>query len=378
MNAPLSVPSALRGTLLVAVIIALMSCRSSSVVRIGLTGSLSDSLTISMKRAAAMAVDEINAGGGINGTPVELIERDDFGNADTAVRIANDLYNSDAVAVIGHSFSGPTIAAAPVYNSGRRPVSQISPSASSPDVSAAGPYTFRVCPSDLAHGSALARYAWTNLRLRRAAVLYNNNGYGRGIRRTFVDEFTRLGGQIVSVDPYLGDRPDVSPYIERLGKNPADFIVVAGYRSEAEEILRQARSHGINVPIMGGDGLEQIEQSGVLAEGVYLTAAYSPEIATPGNRRFVEAYTRRFPGGASPNQSAVGTYDALYLLARIIRQTGANRQQIRDALAKVGNEAPPYAGLTRSIAFDSAGDLADQRVFIGLVHNGHVLPAETQ
>ena len=190
-----------------------------------------------------------------------------------------------------------------------------------------------------------------------------------------MDEVTRLGGQIVPLDPYLGDRPSVSPYIERLGKNPADFIVVAGYRSEAEEILRQARSHGINVPIMGGDGLEQIEQSGVLAEGVYLTAAYSPEIATPGNRRFVEAYTRRFPGGASPNQSAVGTYDALYLLGPDHGRTrGQSPADWRIALAKVGNEAPPYAGLTRAIAFDSAGDLADQRVLVGLVARGRSCP----
>ncbi|MEO8201786.1 MAG: branched-chain amino acid ABC transporter substrate-binding protein, partial [Gemmatimonadota bacterium] len=282
---------------LAATITTLASCRNNAVIRIGLTGAISDSLTISMKHAADLAVDEINASGGIDGRRLELVERDDFGNADSAVKIANDFYASDVVAVVGHSFSGPTIAAAPVYNGGRNPVTQISPSASSPDVSNAGPYTFRVCPTDLAHGAALARYAWTNLGLRRAAVLYNNNGYGRGIRQTFVDEFTRLGGELISVDPYLGDRPDVSPYVERLAKHPADFIVVAGYRSEAEEILRQARARGVNVPLMGGDGLEQIEQSGILAEGVYVTAAYSPEISTPANRHFVDAYTRRYPTG---------------------------------------------------------------------------------
>lgn len=367
-----------RGALFMAGIAALASCRAAPVVKIGVTGSLSDSLTISMKRAAAMAADEINARGGINGRRVELVERDDFGNADSAVGIANELYNSEVVAVIGPSFSGPTLAAAPVYNGGGRPVALISPSASSPGVTNAGPYTFRVCPSDLAHGAALAGYAWSRLGLRRAAVLYNNNGYGRGIRHTFVDEFVRLGGELVSVDPYLGDRPDVGPYIERLTRRPADFIVVAGYRGEAEEILRQARANGILIPIMGGDGLEQIEQSGTLAEGVYLTAAYSPEIPTDANRRFVEAYTRQYPGGASPNQSAVGTYDALHLLAGIIERTGTSREKIRDALTQVGRQTPAFAGLTRSIAFDSAGDLADQRVFIGLVHNGRVLPAESQ
>ncbi|MEO8201578.1 MAG: ABC transporter substrate-binding protein, partial [Gemmatimonadota bacterium] len=178
--------------------------------------------------------------------------------------------------------------------------------------------------------------------------------------------------------PYLGDRPDVSPYIERLAKHPADFIVVAGYRSEAEEILRQSRARGVNVPIMGGDGLEQIEQGGILAEGVYVTAAYSPEISTPANRHFVDAYTQRYPTGARPNQSAVGSYDALHLLAQIIRKTGTDRRNIRNALARIGNEDPAFAGVTRAIAFDSTGDLADQHVFIGLVHNSRVIPAENQ
>ena len=71
-------------------------------------------------------------------------------------------------------------------------------------------------------------------------MLYNNNGYGRGVRRTFVAEFARLGGTLVSIDPYLGEQPDVTPYMERLARQGADFIVVAGYRSEAEQALRES------------------------------------------------------------------------------------------------------------------------------------------
>ena len=112
-------------------------------------------------------------------------------------------------AVVGHLFSGTTLAAAPVYNGGDDPVAAISPSSSSPEVSSAGDHTFRVCPSDLAHGAALAEWVRETLNLERGAVLYLNDQYGRGIRQTFVEHFTRLGGRLESVDPYLGDRPDV-------------------------------------------------------------------------------------------------------------------------------------------------------------------------
>ena len=88
--------------------------------------------------------------------------------------------------------------------------------------------------------------------------------------------------------PYLGDRPDVGPYLDRLahGAQP-EFLVVAGNRSEAEEIIRQARKRGLKMPILGGDGLEGIQDAGALAEGVYLSSPYFPSIPSAPNRRFV-------------------------------------------------------------------------------------------
>ena len=113
-----------------------------------------------MRFGARLAVEEINARGGVNGRLIEIVERDDWENPDSAVVVATELYDDPAVvAVIGNGFSGLTLAAAPVYNSGSNPLVQISPTASAPAISSAGPYTFRMCPSDLAHGGALARWA---------------------------------------------------------------------------------------------------------------------------------------------------------------------------------------------------------------------------
>jgi len=277
-------------------------------VRIGVAGSFSDPIGLPMKQAAELAADEINAAGGIEGRRIELVARDDYADPDSAVFVATDLYDSDVSAVVGHLFSGMTLAAAPVYNGGANPVVAISPSSSSPDVSGAGRFTFRICPSDLAHGTALAHWVRDRLHLTRGAVLYLNDEYGRGIRQTFVAEYTRLGGDLLAVDPYLGERPDVGPYLDRLarGVHP-EFIVVAGNRSEAEEVLRQARKRGLTMPVLGGDGLEGIQEAGELAEGVYLSSPYFPSIPSTANRRFVAAFHRKYPSAGMPNQPAAAT-----------------------------------------------------------------------
>ena len=342
-------------------------------VRIGVAGSFSDPIGLPMKLAAELAAEEINASGGIAGRPLELVLRDDYADPDSAVFIAGDLYDSGVSAVVGHLFSGTTLAAAPVYNGGVDPVAAISPSSSSPEVSTAGDHTFRICPSDLAHGAALAHWVRERLGLERGAVLYLNDQYGRGIRQTFVEQFLRQGGRLVSVDPYLGDRPEVGPYLERIARDRnIQFLVVAGNRGEAEEVLRQARRRGITVPILGGDGLEGIEGAGALAEGVYLTSAYFPTLPTGANRRFVDAYRRKYPDAGTPNQPAAATYDAIHLLRGVIARAGTDRQTVRRALAGVGSETPPYEGVTGVVAFDAAGDVPNQNVYIGRVHAGGV------
>lgn len=326
-----------------------------------------------MKRAAELAVEEINGAGGIRGRPIELMQRDDYADADSAVFVASDLYESGVSAVIGHLFSGTSLAAAPVYNGGSDPVAAISPSSSSPEISTAGDYTFRICPSDLAHGAALARWVHDTLRLERGAVLYLNDQYGRGVRHSFVRDFTRRGGVLVSIDPYLSDTPEVGPYLDRLAKiGHVQFLMVAGNRDDAEEILRQARGRGLDMPVLGGDGLEGIEEAGAIAEGVYLSSAYLPIIGTPANKTFIQAYRRKFPGTGLPNQPAAATYDAVYLLRDVIARAGPQREDVRRALTQMGSDLPAFKGVTGTLAFDMRGDVPNQTIYIGVVRDGAI------
>jgi branched-chain amino acid transport system substrate-binding protein len=359
--------------------LALAACGSGSTIRIGVVGNFEDPLSAPIRYGARLAVEEINAAGGIDGRKIELVEREDYGDVDSAVVVATDLYNSDVVAVIGHGFSGPTLAAAPVYNGGDNPVLEIAPASSAPSVTDAGPYTFRLCPSDLAHGAALARWARQRLSLNRVAVLYLNDDYGRGIRQAFEQEFLALQGEVVASLPYLGNVPEVGPYMDRLALDRrAQFIVVAGYDSDATEILSQARRREITVPVMGGDGLEQIFRAGDIAEGTYATSSYFSSVDTPANSKFAAAYAQRYPDAGPPNGSGAASYDAIYMLKDVVSRVGTSRHKVRDAFAEIGRSTPAHEGAMGTLAFDENGDVPSLRIYMGVVRNGRMLMAEGQ
>lgn len=356
-----------------AIVIVASACnQDAGPIKIGVAANFQDVNMDPMRDGARLAVDEINASGGINGRLLEIVERDDHEDPDSAVVVATELYDDPAVvAVVGNGFSGLTLAAAPVYNGGSNPVVQISPTASAPSISQAGPYTFRMCPSDLAHGSALARWARDGLGFRRGTVLYGNDDYGRGVRQSFMNEFAALGGQVVTADPYLGSPPEVTPYLDRIAQGGrSQFIVLAGYLEEAEYILAEARLRGIAQPMMGGDGIERIERQGELAEGTYVTAAYLSLVDTPENRAFIAAWELAYPGKAAPNLSAAGAYDAVYLISQAVAEVGTDRAAVRDAIAAVGNSRPVFEGVIGAIGFDANGDVTTPNIYVGVVRDG--------
>lgn len=365
------------GAGLLAWFLLLTGCSGERPIVIGVAGALSTSVGQPMHRAAVLAVEEINAAGGVNGRPLALLEYDDFADPDSAVRAAEQLYGSEAVAVIGHLYSRATMAAAPIYNGGNRPLVAISPASSSPAVTDAGPWIFRLCPSDLAHGAALARWAAERLQYKRAAVLYHNDEYGRGVRRTFVDEFRRRGGELVSLDPYLGEQPDVVPFVTRIAQQRrTEFLVLAsGTPQEAAAILRAVRGAGITLPVVGGDGVEGLEQSGAVAEGTYVSTAYHPAINSAANRRFLANYYKRWPEAGAPNLTAAATYDGIHLLARVIAESGPDRAAIRRVLAMVGTDRPAFEGASGRIAFDEQGDVPKRQVYVTVIRGGEALLA---
>lgn len=349
----------------------LAACGREAPIRIGLAGPFSEPRGASMRMAAELAVQELNAAGGVGGRPLELTILDDSGTAEGAVAAARRLVDDPTVvAVVGHLTSGATMAAAPVYGGAVHPVTVVSPSASSPLLSTAGPWVFRVCPTDALHGARLASWARERLRANRAAVLYINDDYGRGVRDVFAEAFTRGGGTIVTSDPYLDDLPSFRPYLERLlRRGGADVLLIAGTRTGGARILATRDSLGVRLAIMGGDGLAGIEAVGPAAEGVHISTAYLPDQEGAANADFVQAY-RAVSGDRVPDHRGAGAYDAVRLIAGALAAVGRDRTAIRDYLAGVGTTHPPFEGVTGRVVFDENGDVPEKPIVVGVVRDG--------
>jgi branched-chain amino acid transport system substrate-binding protein len=353
---------------------------------LGLAGPFSQARGVSMRHAAELAVQEINAQGGIRGRRLELRIRDDSARPDMAIRIAREFVaDPSIVAVVGHLTSTASLAAGRTYGGregegagegegeARHPVVMISPSASSPDLSGVNPYVFRACPSDLSHGAQLARYARKSLSALRVGVIYLDDDYGRGLRHSFASEFRRLGGQIVEEDPMLSTTSSLEPYLSRLRQGSGiDALMLATDRGGAELALREMRALGQHWIALGGDALTGIEKNGALAEGVRMSIAYLVDQPGDRNAKFVAAYARAYPG-ERPDHRGATAYDIIHLLATVIAEVGTDRRAIRDRLARVGVDQPAFQGVTGKIAFDKNGDVPEKPVVIGTVRDGQLI-----
>lgn len=345
-------------------------------IQVGVAGSMGTAGGKAMQQAAQLAVDEINASGGIGGRTVSLVIKDDGGDSERAVEVARDLRdNANVVAVIGHINSGATLAAAPIYNDPRGGVVALSPTASSPEVTNAGPWTFRVSPSDLAYGPALAK--WTRARgQRRAAILYSNDEYGRGVSTSFAGAFRGAGGEVVSQDPYLTEMlkagGGAEPYLRRALARGIDALFIAGRAEDAAAIVPLARRLGYTGQVMGADGLLGIESEGSVGEGVFIGAAFFADAQSEAAKRFVSEYRRRYQQAA--NADAALAYDAMLVIARAL-ENGADRERVRAYMEGIGSRHPAVEGVTGTIRFDPNGDVAQKEVAVGVVRGGTVVSA---
>ena len=328
------------------------------------TGPLSAD-AYSILEGVKLAVDEVNAKGGINNMRVEIVTGDDMADPTRAVKVADSLASDrNVLAIIGHYNSSCTIAASYVYN--RHGVVAISPASTSPRITEAGKYIFRVCPSDAQQGMELGKFATKTLGKRRIAIIYDNDDYGKGLKYCFSMEAKRTGADIVAEIPY-GE--DIADRVGRLVGLRPDLIFVACVMSSAAEVCRALHELPLEATILGGDGMISDEfrrRAGPACEGVIHTVFFHPDL--PEAREFVRKYESKY--GHAPGGWAALAYDATSAVLKAMKEGGISREAIRNYMASLGTARPPLHGVSGDIAFDAFGDITGEILF-AQVRNGN-------
>lgn len=335
------------GLALLATVVACNRTGSGPVV-IGAAGPWDASYGLMNRRGIELAVAEINRSEAGRNRPLQVIYQNDEADAEKAIAIAEGFVANDSVlAVVGHVNSGTMVAAAKVYD-GRLPA--VSTTATSPDISGISPWVFRVISSDSVNGIDLARFA-RRLGRQRAAILYENDSYGRGLASAFQRSFA---GTIVSIDPISDAPQDFEPWISYFRMRKPDIVFVATTDAAGRSLLADARRLGFNADFLGGDGWTGVVTDTANAEGVYVGAPFTAEDPRPEARRFVEAFRTRYQQ-QTPDGNAALAYDATMLVWQAIRSGGASRKGIRNYLAGLTDETA-HRGITGAIRFRENGD----------------------
>ena len=279
-----------------------------------------------VKNGAQIAVDEINAAGGINGKQIEYRFEDDQNDAEKAVNAYNTLKDWGMQMLVGTTTTAPCIAVAGKTASDN--VFQITPSASSPDVLSSGNgNVFQVCFTDPNQGIASAQYIAENKLATKIGIIYDSSDvYSSGIEEKFEAEAKTQGLNIVSKAAFTADsKTDFGTQLQKAKDAGADLLFLPIYYQEASIILKQADTMGYKPKFFGVDGMDGIltveNFDTKLAEDVMLLTPFAADAKDKTVQNFVKTYKEKYED--TPNQFAADSYDAVYALKAAIEESGA-------------------------------------------------------
>ncbi len=330
------------------------SVASGETFKLGGMGPLTGanaSYGISVNQGAQIAVDEINAAGGVNGMQIELFFQDDESDAETAMNAYNKLMDNGIQALLGATTSGPTIALTDLTKEDG--ILQLTPSGSAMECTQYD-NCFRICFTDPLQGVTMADYAAETLGYRNAAIIYDvSNDYSSGMADAFVKEFEAKGGKIVANESFTAGDMDFNTQLTTVKSSGADVLFLPIYYQDVAFIVGQAQKMGMEIPYLGGDGwdgvLGQLEDASVVEGAIFLTPFAANDTAE-NVQNFVKAYQEKY--NAVPDQFAADAYDGVYVIKAAIEKAGSTEPQaIIDAMTEIS-----VSGLTGDMTFDATGE----------------------
>lgn len=313
---------------------------------------------------AELAVEQVNAAGGINGDQLELVVYDDQASPKESVPIAQKLIEKDGVvAAVSGSYSGATRAAAGIFQESGVPY--ISAFAIHPDITRAGNYVFRTSFVGEVQGRAGAKLVG-NLGKKRAVIITLKNDFGKSLAAGFKEAAGKYGVEIVAEYEYSIKDRQFGPIVSKLRADKPDVIYASGYFFTAGPLVSQLRAAGIDVPVIGQEGYDSqkfIDIAGPASEGTIITTSLDRDSDAAETRDFISAYEAAT--GQKSDMVAASAHTAIKVLAAALKSAGStDRAAIRNAIA-----ATNLTASTGQISFNDLGEV-QKAVQVQIVRDG--------
>lgn len=345
-------------------------CTDKAPIRVGfvaeLTGRQSE-LGVQERNGVQMALEKINAGGGVAGRRLELIVRDDLGTAEGAQTADRALIEIGVAAIIGHATSGQTIAGLPIANAAR--IVMLSPTASTTDLSGKDDYFLRMINTLQDRAGGLARHVYQRRGLIRLAVLYDthNAAYVQSYLKAFTEKYRSLGGKVVGEAKFSSpEQPNFDPLLSKLRASKAEGLLIIASDNDTALIAQRIHLIGWRAPLFTSAWAQTetlIKNGGEAVEGMEYEEAYAINSQAPAFLNFKVRYQEVF--GWPPSFGAALGYEAALVLAAALQKTGGKARGLKEALLSTRD----FPGLVDTFSFDSSGDVV-RPFHLGVVRDG--------
>jgi branched-chain amino acid transport system substrate-binding protein len=333
-----------------------------------LSGDLS-ALGLGIQHSVELAVKQANESNAIPGWKLEVAAKDDEGKTDPGKNAATALASDkDVIGVVGTLNTSVSQQVQPVL--APKNIVQVSPANTGPGLTMGAdwqknpkrpyPTYFRTCTTDAVQGPFAARYLYETAKITKVATVHDKKAYGQGLVGTFTEEFKKLGGQIVAAETLNPDESNYQSVVSAIKPSAPQAVYYGGEYPQAGPLSQQMKAGGLNVPLMGGDGIKDPKfqvLAGKSADGDLSTSVGAPTDSTEAGKKFLADYKA---AAYKEDSAAYGGYsydaanaiiNALKTSLKDAKDVESARQATVEAVGKVS-----FDGVTGKVAFDQYGD----------------------
>lgn len=360
--------------LLVGIIIFIfVKSKNTEPIRIGFSAQLTGrqaELGVQERNGVQLAVEKINASGGISGRQIELIIRDDLGTPEKAQLVDDELIKEDVVAIIGHATTEQTLSGLKVTNPTN--VVMISPTVSTPKLSGLDDYFFSVYPSFKDSSKAFAKYIHQRNAITKMAIIYDkdNFSYSKLYSTTFIDKFKSLGGNITDEVSFSSrTQPDFSSLLLKLREAKPEGVLIIASDMDTALIAQKIRLMEWNIPLFTSAWAQTetlVNNGGKAVEGMQLEQSYPLNSKLSTFTDFQSQYKTRF--GNAPSFGSAFSYETALILAEALKKTGGKSNELKHALLEIHD----FNGVMDDFSFNAFGDV-DRPFYISTIHKGQII-----